>query len=157
MKQVTLSKKDIKGLNEEIKNNYGLDDFFEKDDFVALVDDTYILKDGEVMFFYKEDLLLPTLKLIISNNFLKNVVIDMGAVPFAAKGADMMRPGIVGVDAYVEEGNIVAIVDEKNLKPIAIGQSLFSKDEMMGMEVGKVVLNLHHVGDEVWNFTTGPE
>ncbi|MBN1544827.1 RNA-binding protein [Candidatus Woesearchaeota archaeon] len=157
MRQITLSKKDIKGLNSEISTHYGIDEFFSKDDFVALADDTYVLRDGEIIFFYKEDLLLPSLRLIIQSNFLKNVVINMGAVPFIAKGADLMRPGIVGVDAYVEEGNIVAIVDEKNLKPIAIGQSLFSKDEIQGMEVGKVVLNLHHVGDEVWNFTTGPE
>ncbi len=157
MKQVTLSKKDIKGLNEEIKNNYGREEFFSKDDFVALVDDMYVLLDGELVFFYKEDLLLPSLKLVIKNNFLKNVVVDMGAVPFAAKGADMMRPGITGVDADVKEGDVVAIVDENNLKPLAIGQTLFSKEEMMELEVGKMVLNLHHVGDDVWKFTTGPE
>jgi PUA domain protein len=157
MKQVTLSKKDIKGLNSEINTHYGVEEFFDKDEFVTLADDTYILKDGEIMFFYQEDLLLPALKLVLKNNFLKNVVVDMGAVPFAAKGADLMRPGIVGVDAYVREGDIVAIVDEKNLKPIAIGQSLFSKEEIQEMEVGKVVLNLHHVGDEVWSFSTGPD
>ncbi|MBW2972019.1 DUF1947 domain-containing protein [Candidatus Woesearchaeota archaeon] len=157
MKQVTLSKKEIKGLNKEIDSSYHLEDFFDTDDFVTMAEDTYILKDGEVMFFYKEDLLLPSLKLILQKNFLKNVIINMGAVPFIAKGADVMRPGVVGVDAYVEEGDMVAIVDENNLKPIAIGQSLFSKQEMQSMEVGKVVLNLHHVGDEAWNFTTGPE
>ncbi|MBU2561403.1 MAG: DUF1947 domain-containing protein [Nanoarchaeota archaeon] len=157
MRQITLSKKEIKGLNSEISTHYSIDEFFSKDDFVALAEDTYILRDGEIMFFYKEDLLLPSLRLILQNNFLKNIVINMGAVPFIAKGADLMRPGIVGVDAYVEEGSIVAIVDEKNLKPIAVGQSLFSKDEMQEMEVGKVVLNLHYVGDDVWNFTTGPE
>ena len=154
MKQVTLSKRDIKGLNEDIIKMYGLDDFFSKEDFLKLVEDTYLMKDVEVLFFYKEDLLLPSLKLILKKNFLKNVVIDMGAVPFIAKGSDLMRPGVVGVDPYVEEGSIVAIVDENNLQPIAVGQSLFSKDEMQEMEEGKVVLNLHQVGDEVWNFTT---
>jgi PUA domain protein len=155
MKQVTLRKKEIKGLNNEISTHYGIEDFFSKDDFITLAEDVYILKDGEIIFFYKNDLLLPTLKLILKKNFLKNVVIDMGAVPFAAKGSDMMRPGIVSVDANVEKGDIVAIVDEKNLKPIAVGQSLFSKEEIQGMKVGKVVLNLHHVGDEVWNFSAG--
>lgn len=156
MKQLTLSKRDIKDINEDIKKLYGVEDFFSRDDFLKIVDDAYIIRDGVVVFFYKEDLLLPSLKLVLKDNFLKNVVIDMGAVPFIAKGSDLMRPGIVGVDAYVEEGSIVAIVDEQNLKPIAIGQSLFSKEELMDMEVGKVVLNLHFVGDEVWNFTTNP-
>ncbi|MBI5881435.1 DUF1947 domain-containing protein [archaeon] len=157
MRQVTLSKRDIKDLNNDINKKYCIENFFSEDDLVALAEDTYILKDGELAFFYKEQLLLPSLRMLQNNNFLKNVIINMGAVPFIAKGADLMRPGIVGVDAYVEEGNIVAIVDEKNMKPIAVGQSLFSKEELEKMEVGKVVLNLHHVGDEFWNFTTGPE
>ena len=154
MKQVTLSKKDIKGLNSEISKVYGVEDYFARDAFLKLVDNTFIIKDDEVAFFYKEDLLLPSLKLVLKKNFLKNVIIDMGAVPFIAKGSDLMRPGVVGVDPYVEEGSIVAIVDEKNMAPIAIGQSLFSKDEMQEMETGKVVLNVHYVGDDVWNFTT---
>jgi PUA domain protein len=157
MKQVTLSKKEIKELNTEINTTYGLEDFFSTDDFVTLAEDRYVLKDGEVTFFYKEELLLPSLKLVIKNNFLKNIIVDMGAVPFMAKGSDLMRPGVVGVDAYVKEGDIVAIVDEKNMKPLAIGQSLFSKDEIQEMEAGKVVLNIHHVSDEVWDFSTGPE
>jgi PUA domain protein len=157
MQQTTLSKRDINDLNEEVKDKYSIEGFFSEDDFVAMAEDTYILKDGELMFFYKEELLLPSLRLLLKNNFLKKVTINMGAVPFIAKGADLMRPGIVGVDAYVEEGNIVAIVDEKNMKPIAVGQSLFSKEEMERMEVGKIVLNLHHVGDDVWNFSVGPD
>ena len=155
MKQVTLSKKDIKDLNEEIKELYGREDFFAKSDFLKLADDTYIIRDSELVFFYKEDLLLPALKLVLKDNFLKKIVVDMGAVPFAAKGADMMRPGIVCVDAGVKEKDVVAIVDEKNLKPIAVGQSLFSKEEIQEMEAGKIVLNLHHVGDEVWNLSIG--
>ncbi|MBW2967218.1 DUF1947 domain-containing protein [Candidatus Woesearchaeota archaeon] len=153
-KQVTLSKKELRGLNEEIYRKFGVVGFFANSDFVVLREDTYILRDGELLFFYHEDLLLPALKLLLEDNFLKKVVVDMGAVPHIAKGADLMRPGIVGVDAYVEEGDIVAIVDEKNMKPIAVGEALFSKDEMMELEEGKMVRNLHHVGDEVWVLTT---
>ena len=153
MKQITLSKKEKKGLNTEIEKKYGIADFFQASDFVVLINDKYILKDGDLMFFYTDnDVILPSLKLVQKKNFLLNIVVDMGAVPYVAKGADLMRPGIVGVDADVTEGCIVAIVDEKNMKPIAIGQSLFSKPEMEDMEVGKMVLNLHYVGDEVWNF-----
>ena len=155
MKQVTLSKKDIKKLNEEISTRYGVDDFFSKSDFITLVEDKFVVKEGQPFFFYKNDLLLPCLKLILNNNFLKNITIDMGAVPFAAKGADMMRPGIVGIDEGIEKGDVVAIVDERNQKPIAIGQSLFSAAEMQGMEAGKAVLNLHYVGDDVWDFSAG--
>ncbi|NQU79710.1 RNA-binding protein [Candidatus Woesearchaeota archaeon] len=152
MKQTTLSKRDIKDLNTEISKTYGVDDFFSKNDFMAMADDTYVMKDGTVMFFYKQDLLLPSLSLLLSNNFLKKIIVNMGAVPHVVRGADVMRPGIVGVDTYVKEKEIVVVVDENNLKPLAIGQSLFSKDEMQEMETGKMVLNLHYVGDEVWNY-----
>ncbi|MFH1668822.1 MAG: DUF1947 domain-containing protein [Candidatus Woesearchaeota archaeon] len=150
MSRVTLNKRDVKELNKEIQEKYGVEEFFGKDDKVSVIDDTYILRYNELVLFYKEDLLLPTLRLILQDNFLKKVVVDMGAVPFAAKGADMMRPGIIEVDTEVEQDDIVAIVDEKNRKPIAIGQTLFSKDEMLMMDRGKMVLNIHHVGDDIW-------
>jgi PUA domain protein len=153
MKQVTLSKKEKKALNDEIQKKWNLPNFFDDVGFVTAVDDTYILKDGEVVFFYdSEDRLLPCLRLLVKQNFLKNVIVNMGAVPYMVRGADLMRPGITGVDAGVKEGEIVAIVDENNLKPIALGEALFSKEEMESLEVGKMVLNLHHVGDDVWNF-----
>jgi PUA domain protein len=42
------------------------------------------------------------------------------------------------------------IKDEKYMKPIAVGEALFSKDDIEKMEKGKMVLNYHHVGDKVW-------
>lgn len=153
MKQVTLSKKEKKSLSAEIQKIWGIANFFDENCFAAAVDDTYLLKDSEPVFFYdKDDRLVPCLKLLLKQNFLKRVVVNMGAVPFMAKGADLMRPGIVGVDAGLKEGEFVAIVDEDNMKPIAVGESLFSKEEMEDMESGKMVLNIHHVGDDIWNF-----
>ena len=115
------------------------------------------MKDDEIIFFYKEDVLVPSLSMIIKKNFLKTVTINMGAVPFIAKGADLMRPGIVEMCEDIVEGSIVAIIDEKNKKPIAIGQSLFTTDEIDDLDTGKVILNLHHVNDEIWKFTTNKE
>ncbi len=152
MKQVTLSKKDVKDLNKEIAELYGIEKFFDKSNNVALLEDSYIICDGLMLFFYKEDKLIPTLHLLLKQNFLPKVAVNMGAVPFVAKGADIMRPGIVGVDPKVKEGDIVSIVDETHDKPLAVGESLFSKEEMEEMEAGKMILSLHHVGDKIWNF-----
>lgn len=152
VKQRTLSKKEIKELNKEILKIYAMENFFDKSNSVFSVDDEYIFCDGLAVFFYWEDRLVPTLHLLLKHNFLKKLEVNMGAVPFMAKGADLMRPGIIGVDAGVSPGDIVAIVDENHNKPIAIGESLFSKEEIMGMEGGKIVMNIHHVGDNVWNF-----
>ncbi len=152
MKQVTLSKKDIKDMNREIEKDLGIVQFFDKTNKVFLVEDEYVMSDDLVVFFYNDDKLVPTLHLLLKKNFLKTVEVNMGAVPFMAKGADLMRPGIVGVDPDVKEGDVVSIVDETHGRPIAVGESLFSKDEIMEMEAGKMVMNIHHVGDEVWNF-----
>ncbi|MFC1723283.1 DUF1947 domain-containing protein [Nanoarchaeota archaeon] len=149
-KQVTLSKKDIKELNSEIHGLYGIERFFDKSNNVFLFEEEYVMCEGMILFFYHDDVLLPTLRLLLKNNFLKKVEVNMGAVPFVVKGADVMRPGIVGVGPEVKQGDYVSIVDETHNKPLAVGETLFSKDEIQGMEAGKIVLNLHHVGDPVW-------
>ncbi|HII72654.1 TPA: DUF1947 domain-containing protein [Candidatus Woesearchaeota archaeon] len=153
MKQQTLSKKDIKELNKELKQLYGIEEFFDKSNSVFMLDDEYVMSEDIILFFYHENKLVPTLHLLLKQNFLKKVEVNMGAVPFVVKGADIMRPGIVGVDPDVKEGDLVAVVDETHNKPLAVGESLFSKEEMIEMEAGKMVLNIHHVGDQVWNLS----
>ncbi len=41
-------------------------------------------------------------------------------------------------------------IDEKNRKPIAIGSAMFSSKEITSMEKGKVIKNIHFVGDSFW-------
>jgi len=151
MKQSTLSKKEIKEINSDIKKIYGIEEFFDKTNNVFLLDDEYVMSEGMVIFFYHEEKLIPTLHLLLKDNFLKKIEINQGAIPFIAKGADLMRPGITSIDPGVKEGEIVSIIDDQHNKPIAVGETLFSKEELEPMEAGKVVLNIHHVGDEVWN------
>lgn len=79
---------------------------------------------------------------------LPNVVVDLGAVPYIARGADVMGPGVVRVDGEVKEGDLVLITDERFGKIIAIGRALRSKKEMT--KRGKSVKNLHHAGDIFW-------
>ncbi len=85
----------------------------------------------------------------VENVKLKKVVVDMGAVPFVTKGADIMAPGIVAANEKIEAGEIILIVDERHGKPLAIGRALVRGAEIKGPK-GKVVKNLHHVGDDIW-------
>ena len=80
---------------------------------------------------------------------LKRVVVDAGAVPHIAAGADVMAPGIVSTDEGISQGDVVVIVDERHGKPLAIGLAL-APGEAMRAPKGKVVKNLHHVGDTLW-------
>ena len=74
----------------------------------------------------------------------------MPAVKFIANGADVMRPGIKEFDNF-KKNQIIIIVDETHQKPLAIGEALVSSEEMKSLDSGKVIKNLHHVGDKIWN------
>jgi len=81
---------------------------------------------------------------------LPALVVDMGAVPHICNGADVMAPGVVGVRGDFEEGALVKVIDEKHGRAIAVGRALHSSHEIRAMEKGRVVKNLHYVGDKLW-------
>ncbi|MBI5065362.1 DUF1947 domain-containing protein [Candidatus Woesearchaeota archaeon] len=144
-----LSKSEIKDLNQKLKELYGLEEFFDKKAVVILSDDKIII-ENDVMFFTREDKLIPTLKQLLKNNFLKKIAVDMGAVPFIIKGADIMRKGIKEIADNIKEGEIVAVIDEKHHKPLAVGIALFNSEGIKLQTEGKSVKNIHCVGDELW-------
>ena len=80
------------------------------------------------------------------------VTVDAGAVSFVSDGADVMRPGIVEADEAIEAGDLVAINEESHGKFLAIGRARTSGDDMVG-DSGKVVDSIHHVGDDLFEFT----
>ena len=77
----------------------------------------------------------------------------MGAVKFVTKGADIMRPGITEIEDGIQKDTFVTIIDQNNKKPLAIGKSLFNSEELRNTKEGKVIKNVHYVGDEIWNQT----
>jgi PUA domain protein len=81
------------------------------------------------------------------------VVVDMGAVKFVIKGADIMSPGITDADPNIKEGDLVIIVDETHRKPLATGRSLISGHDMVENSEGKAVKTIHHIGDKLWDLT----
>jgi len=52
-------------------------------------------------------------------------------------------------------GALVWVRDEKNLRPLAVGEALMTGAEMAESRKGKSIRALHHVGDEYW--TVGHE
>jgi PUA domain protein len=77
------------------------------------------------------------------------VLVDMGAVKFMCKGANVMRPGIKKYSEF-QKDSIVCIVEESHHKFLAVGKTLVSSDEMSNMEKGEVVKNLHYISDKFW-------
>ncbi len=83
------------------------------------------------------------------------VTVDMGAVPYVNSGADVMAPGIVDADPGIVPRDFVWIRDERNLRPLAIGEALLSGVDMVARDQGKAVRSIHHVGDELWRVDEG--
>ncbi|MCH7758369.1 MAG: RNA-binding protein [Thaumarchaeota archaeon] len=77
------------------------------------------------------------------------VMVDMGAVKFMCKGANVMRPGIKKYSKF-QKDTIVCIIEESHHKFLAVGKTLVSSDEMSNMEKGEVVKNLHYISDKFW-------
>ena len=145
MKQTPLKAKEVNKLFSGIELN--------KKDQVVLAEDEnkkLILINKEPCFFYYKDRLIPTLRLLQSKDLLKKITVDMGAIKFVVNGADIMRPGITKIEEGIEKDEAVVIVDENNQKPLAVGIALFSSEEMKITSSGKVIKNIHFVGDEIW-------
>ncbi len=94
--------------------------------------------------------LFPTLAFEKVFPFFSRIVVDMGAVPYVCKGADVMAPGVVSVKGEFERNALLLIIDERHGKPLAIGVALFNSQLMKNMKHGKIVKNIHHVGDKLW-------
>ena len=77
------------------------------------------------------------------------VMVDMGAVKFMCKGANVMRPGIKKYSEF-KKGDIVCVVEESHHKFLAIGKTLVSSQELESMEKGEVMKNLHYISDKYW-------
>ncbi len=155
LKRRSLSNSEVKTLHGQIEATYSIGILHKKEKIeqaetaVNKAKTTLILLNGQPVFFFHGGSVLPTLKLLQQRNFLKNAVIDLHAVKFIIGGADVMRPGIMEMDSF-EKDAVVAIVDEQNKMPIAVGIALFSSAEIHDMEKGKVIKNVHWVGDELW-------
>ena len=83
-------------------------------------------------------------------DLIPSVIVDMGAVPRVCNGADIMAPGIIRVEGEFVAGMLVVIRDERHHKTIAIGKSLYDSNQFKKKKHGRMVENLHFVGDDVW-------
>ena len=78
-----------------------------------------------------------------------NVTVDMGAVRFMCKGANLMRPGIKSFTDFKKE-DLVCIVEESQHKFLAIGKAVADSSEIDEMEKGEVLKNMHYISDKFW-------
>ena len=111
-----------------------------------------ILVNGKPLFFKVDDCVLPTLLFNEISVHMPRVVVDMGAVPYVCKGADVMAPGIRRIEGKFGNGDLVVVVDETHGKALALGESLYDSQTARTTKKGAVVKTLHFVSDKIWNF-----
>ncbi len=151
-KRFFLKNKKIKELKKELGN---YQDIIPKKSQIELVKiEDYpdiLLIDGEPLLMQIEGKTIPTLHSMINTEIKeKYAMVDMGAINFVIKGADIMSPGIVDADESIEPGETIVIIEENHKKPLAIGTSLITGKEMIENNKGKAIENLHYVGDSIW-------
>jgi PUA domain protein len=126
-----------------------------KDFEELLVDENSVMfVDGMPLIVRTKAGLLPSLKFEELINSLPKIVIDMGAVAHVANGAQIMRPGIREIKNEFAKADLVVIVDEKFGKAIALGIAEIDSGTMKFASKGKVIANVHYVGDELWKSFT---
>jgi len=151
---------EVDAIATALSDNLGVEldaDSFEKVEF----DDSdwnVVLVDGEPLVLYVDDGAddpEPFLTVQGANAYppQKHVVtVDTGAISFVSDGANVMRPGITEADSDIEAGDLVAINEEAHGKFLAIGRATAGGDDMVG-DSGKVVESIHHVGDDLFEFS----
>ena len=145
----------IDDIETAVADNLGVEieaDSYEKVEF----DDSdweVVLVDGEPLVLYVDEEPFLTVQGLNAFPPTEHVVtVDAGAVSFVSDGADVMRPGITEADDDISEGDLVAINEESHGKFLAVGRAKTSGDDMVG-DSGKVVESIHHVGDDLFEFS----
>jgi len=114
-----------------------------------ITDDAQIIMGQGIKILKINDEYLPFLSETQMLEKFPHVTVDMGAVKFMCKGANVMRPGIKTHDEFEKE-KIVCIVEESQHKFLAVGKSLVSSAELEKMEKGEVIKNMHYISDKFW-------
>jgi len=110
--------------------------------------------DGVLAFWLNEGKLIPLLSFLRDHDTpFKAVHVDLGAIKFVSKGADVMRPGITIIDSTIEKGDIVLIKDPNHNRVLAVGEALYAAAQMQAMDTGKVIKAIHSITDNIWAFS----
>jgi len=153
-----LSKKDKRALIAQLTEFFGeeITNSLQKDIIIEEVRTdigTFIVNNSKIWVFDHENMKIPTIHFLRQHAYsIPKIVVDIGAIRFITNGADVMAPGIVFFDEQIKEGSIVVIHEERANSIIGIGQSLISSKDFSKSNKGKVIKNLHHLRDSIWEF-----
>ncbi len=150
MKSNLISKSETSALLKIVSERWGIE--FPKIKNLKvhqILDDAQIITGKGIKILKINDDYLPFLSETDTLEKFPSVTVDMGAVKFMCKGANLMRPGIRSFTKFEKE-KLVCIVEESQHKFLAVGKSVVSSEEAENMDKGEVVQNLHYISDKFW-------
>ena len=150
MKSNLISKRETAALLQTVASEWGMELPRTKNLMVYQItaDAQLVVGEGiKILKIGREH--LPFLSEVRLLERFPHVVVDMGAVRFVCKGANVMRPGISGHSEF-EEGRVVCVVEESQHKFLAVGKAAVPSAEIGGMEKGEVLKNMHYISDRFW-------
>ena len=115
-------------------------------------DETQLITGNEIKILKIRDEHIPFLSETSTLEKFPYVQVDMGAVKFMCKGANLMRPGIKKFSEFSKH-DIVCIVEESQNKFLAVGKSEVDSSELDNMNKGEVLKNLHYISDKAWEIS----
>ena len=147
-----LKDRDSKPLIEELRRLPNQQHLTHKSrvEIETVKDSEVVFVDGIAIALRRKGDLAPVLTNTAALDGMPRIVVDMGAVPHVVGGADIMAPGIRRVTGEFAERQFLVVVDEKHGKYLAVGKALVGSGPMALTKKGKVVENVHYVGDLIW-------
>ena len=112
-------------------------------------DDVQIITGKGIKILRINEEYLPFLSETETLNEFPSITVDMGAIKFMCKGANVMRPGIKKFTEF-EKDSLVCVVEESQNKFLAVGKAMVSSSELDDMEKGEILKNLHYISDKFW-------
>ena len=150
MKSNLISKSETSKILEQINSQWKIELPKQKNTKTHEVDEKGVIITGNGIIAVKiGDDILPFLDDIPILEKFPYVTVDMGAIKFVCKGANVMRPGITKFSDF-ESGEIVCVIEESQKKFLAVGKAKISSIELDEINKGEVIKNMHYISDNFW-------
>ena len=150
MKSNLISKSETSKILEQINSQWKIELPKQKNIKTHEVDEKGVIITGDGITAVKiGDDILPFLDDIPILEKFPYVTVDMGAIKFVCKGANVMRPGITKFSDF-ESGEIVCVIEESQKKFLAVGKAKMSSKELDETNKGEVIKNMHYISDNFW-------
>ena len=150
MKSNLISKSETSKILKQIKTQWRIELPKQKNIKTHDINEKGVIITGDGITAVKiSDDILPFLDDIQILEKFPYVTVDMGAVKFVCKGANVMRPGITKFSDF-ESGEIVCVIEESQNKFLAVGKAEMSSKEVEDASKGEVIKNMHYISDDFW-------